>query len=85
MAAYTFQVTDERLNRVLESESRRRGVSVSELVLGTLQDAFLDADEKRLRYDELDDLAGSWSHAEADEFDEAVRGFAEIDRELWQD
>ena len=85
MAAYTFRLNDERLNQALEIESRRRGVSVADLVLETLQVTFLGPDDERFGRDGFDRIAGSWSLKEAAEFDEAVRVFAEIDPELWQD
>jgi hypothetical protein len=36
------------------------------------------------RPDALDKLAGTWSGAEADEFDRAVLGARQIDPELWE-
>lgn len=84
MATFTIRSTDERLNQQLKRESRKRGVSVNRLVVETLKDALL-GDDKRRRFDDLDEFSGLWSDAEAAEFDEAVRGFSEIDRELWRD
>ncbi len=85
MATFTIRSADERLNQELKKESRRRGVSVNRLVVETLKDALLGGDGKRRRFDDLDEFSGLWSEADAAEFDEAVRGFSEIDRELWRD
>lgn len=38
---------------------------------------------KQHTYHELDELAGVWSKAEAEEFNKNIRAFEEIDSELW--
>ena len=83
MSTLTLRGCDEELDTALKETSRRRGVSVNRLILDTLKDAFLGKGKKPRRYDDLDDLAGTWSAAEAAEFDAAVRDFGKIDAELW--
>lgn len=83
MATLTLRGCDEELDTALKEASRRRGVSVNRLILDTLKDAFLGKGKKPWRYDDLDALAGSWSAAEAAEFDAAVKDFGATDAELW--
>ncbi|MFP4179850.1 MAG: hypothetical protein ACLFSA_07320 [Spirochaetaceae bacterium] len=35
-------------------------------------------------YDDLDHLAGTWSEAEAREFEEYISPFEQIDEEMWK-
>ncbi len=83
MSTLTLRGCGSELDRMLKDESKRRGVSVNRLILDTLQEALLGAGKKPRRYRDLDDLAGTWTAAEAEQFDAAVAGFGEIDGELW--
>lgn len=75
MSKLTLRGCDEELDRALKETSRRRGISVDRLILETLKDRLLGPGKKPLRYDDLDALAGTWTAAEAAEFDAAVQGF----------
>jgi hypothetical protein len=44
----------------------------------------LEAENRHKRYHDLDDLAGTWSPEEADEFRQAISDLNQIDRSLWQ-
>lgn len=83
MSTLTLRGCDEELDRALKEASRRQGVSVNRLVLQTLREKLLGAGKKPRRYDDLDALAGTWTNAEAAQFNEAVRNFGKIDDELW--
>ena len=63
----------------LRATARRRGISVNRLILETLQ----REQGRGPAVDDLDQLAGSWSKAQADAFDAAVAPFGEIDPVLW--
>jgi len=63
----------------LRADARRRGISVNRLIVETLQRQH----RGRETYDDLDALAGRWSHSEAQTFDAAVAPFREIDPALW--
>jgi plasmid stability protein len=83
MATLTLRGYDADLEKALKETSARRGISVNHLILDTLRDALLGNGKKPRRYDDLDSLAGTWSVAEAEEFDAAVEDFEKIDGELW--
>lgn len=82
MSVLTVRGCDDDLLKVLKETSRRRGVSVNRLIVETLREVFVGGKRPR-RYDDLNDLAGTWSVAEAAEFDLAVAPFNRIDPELW--
>ncbi|MCC6212206.1 MAG: hypothetical protein IT513_14315 [Burkholderiales bacterium] len=64
----------------IRSSARRLRVSVNRLIIDTLQRQYAQKSRPR---DQLDELAGTWSRREADEFEAAIRPFSEIDPELW--
>ena len=83
MATLTLRGCDDELTRALKDASARKGVSVNRLVLDTLRNCLLGRDKKPIRYDDLDHLAGTWSAAEADDFDKSTEDFEKIDPEDW--
>ncbi|HLE85475.1 MAG TPA: hypothetical protein VJG13_14135 [Thermoanaerobaculia bacterium] len=86
----THQLTirfDEDLAREIEDVARRERVSRNQAVLRLLRKgAGLDegGEEREAIGSSLDWFVGSWSEAEAQEFDEAVADFETIDEELWK-
>ena len=69
----------DTLSRI-KSTARRQKLSVNRLIVDTLRQHYAPA--KRAP-DGLDALAGSWSKAEAAEFNAAIAPFGEIDPALW--
>lgn len=63
----------------LRADARRRGVSVNRLIVETLRRAHSRAET----FDDLDQLAGRWSAAEAQAFAESVGPLSEIDPAMW--
>ena len=64
----------------IKSTARRQKLSVNRLIVETLRQHYAPGNRAP---DELDALAGTWSEAEADEFNAAIAPFGEIDRALW--
>lgn len=83
MSTLTLRGCDAELEKALKETGARRGVSVNRLILETLREAFLGSGKKPRRYDDLNSLAGTWSAAEAAEFEAAIADFSLIDNELW--
>jgi hypothetical protein len=73
------------LRKELEREAARRGESLNKTVLALLEERLglvpSRADEE---HDDLDELAGTWSKAEASRFDEALRAQRQVDARLWE-
>ena len=65
--------------------AKERGLSLNRAVISVLAEA-LDADGPAggPPYNDLDDLAGSWSADEAAAFDRALTALRGIDAELWK-
>jgi hypothetical protein len=78
-------VEDAALQRI-KSAASRSGVSVNAYLVELIRrEAGLAPAPHRVRHRDLDDLAGTWSEAEAAEFDVTQRDFASIDPALWPD
>lgn len=74
-----------RLRAALEREAERRGQSLNRTVLALLAEGLGIASPSGPReHDDLDELAGTWSKAEAEGFDAALRGQRPVDAELWR-
>lgn len=87
MTQLTIRGFDKELARRLRDFARRQGVSLNRAALHFLRrGAGLDEASPRSGGvgDSLDDLAGSWSAAEAEEFDRALDVFERVDRDLWR-
>jgi len=64
----------------IKSSARRRKISVNRLIVETLRERYAETEQV---FDDLDALAGSWSKSEAQEFNEAVQSFSDIESRLW--
>jgi plasmid stability protein len=69
--------------RALQTERRRRGKSLNQVVIDILATALGTAEDSH-RSNGLEKLAGGWTEKQADHFDDAVACFEEIDQELWR-
>lgn len=80
MKAITLRNLPEQVARIIQQRAAAEGISLNRAVIKVL--------EERLRseplHHDLDDLAGSWSDAEARAFDQALSEQRAIDPELWQ-
>lgn len=71
------------LHRIAEEEDLSLNQSVRKLLRRGLGQPD-DGDDGGMVGNSLDDLFGTWSAEEADEFDEAVSDFGVIDEEMWR-
>lgn len=78
---YTIRGVTANIDQSLRREAAREGKSLNTVVLEVLQKGLgLQAEPRR--YDDLDDLAGTWVHDP--EFDRAVEQMDRVDEELWR-
>jgi hypothetical protein len=75
--------------QLLKQEARRRSVDVNTLAREVLRHGVpppegQGASHATTLHHDLDDLAGTWSEADAWAFEAAVEGFGRIDRKLWK-
>ena len=83
MKHLTIRNLSEELAEALEKERRRRNWSLTRTVKELLKSRLGIGHEKG--YDNgLGELAGSWSHEELREFEEATALFEAIDEEFWK-
>ena len=83
MKTITVRNIPAELATALETEKRRRGLSLNRTVVLLIQEALGLAGTGR-RSNGLHKLAGTWSEAEFQEFEKAVAPFQEVDPEIWK-
>ena len=86
MKNLTIRGVDEKLERALKEKAQQEHMSMNKLVIRILQDNLVrDKKSEILKtYDDLDHFAGTWSDAEAREFEEYITPFEQIDEEMWK-
>ena len=82
MKHLTVRNVPDELAEALSSEKERRGQSLNGTILALLKQALGLGGGSRTNG--LERLAGGWSRAEAEEFDEAVAVFEQVDDGLWR-
>ena len=81
----TIRSIGASLRAALEREAERRGQSLNKTVLALLSERLGIADETApVRYHDLDELAGTWTKAEASRFEEALEAQRQVDPKLWR-
>jgi hypothetical protein len=81
----TLRKLPPKLEKRLVATARERGWSLSQTVIRLLEETTAErAAVPASGPDALDKLAGTWSAAEADDFDRVVLGARKIDPELWE-
>lgn len=83
MANMSIRGLDEKALAQLKKQAKQEGSSLNSLALRLLQGT--DKQPSALqKYDDLDDLAGTWSMQEAQAFERNTAAFAEVDAALWK-
>jgi hypothetical protein len=81
----TVRSIDARLRSALEREAARRRQSLNKTVLALLAERLGIAETGAIEeYDDLDELAGTWSKPEATRFDRALGAQRQVDPKLWR-
>lgn len=81
----TIRAIGTRLRVALEQEASRRGQSLNKTVLALLAERLSLAESAApVQYDDLDELAGTWSKSEARRFDEDLQAQRQVDPKLWK-
>ena len=78
---YTVRGIPPRLDVRVRRRARQEGKSLNQIALEALQ-ALVGMEGERIRYHDLDSLAGSW--VEDPEFEEAIRAQDQVDPGLWR-
>ena len=81
----TIRSISSALRTALDREAARRGRSLNRTVLALLAERLGLADATApVEYDDLDELAGTWSKSEATRFEDALRAQRQVDARLWR-
>lgn len=81
----TVRSIDPKLRAAIEREARRRGQSLNRTVLALLGEATgTRSTPEPETFDDLDDLAGTWSASEACRFEKAIGAQRQVDQKLWR-
>lgn len=80
MPSISIRGLDDQALARLKHQAKMEGSSLNTLALRLLQGA---APPCLKKFDDLDALAGTWSHEEADDFERNTAAFAEVDPALW--
>lgn len=80
----TLRSLGASLRAALDREAARRGQSLNRTILALLSERLGLADDTGVEYDDLDELAGTWTTAEAGRFEDALRAQRQVDAKLWR-
>lgn len=76
---------DDELAENLKRTAKKTGGSINKTVLEILRNSLGLSSKRRERvFHDLDDLAGTWSDADWQQFKKATKPFAGIDKDLWK-
>lgn len=84
MKTLTLRHLNPDLTRAIERKARETGSSLTQAAIALLEQAAGLSRKGRKKHHDLDAVAGTWTDAEADAFDAALREQRRIDPELWK-
>ena len=81
----TLRSIGAALRAALDREAERRGTSLNRTILALLSERLgIAGDASAVEYEDLDELAGTWTKAEASRFEEALQTQRQVDARLWR-
>ena len=84
MMAVTLRNLPKKLDQTIQRRAKEKGISVNKAVITLLEEQLgMKPKKPSVEYHDLDNLAGSWTKAEADAFDKTLIRQRAIDPELW--
>lgn len=85
MTNMTLRGLDEKTAEALKERARKEGTSVNAVTLRLLRESLgTDKRKRKVIYDDLDHLAGTWSREDAAEFERNTAVFEKVDEDLWK-
>ena len=85
MKAITLRNLPPEVSKAIQQRAKRNKTSVNRAVIGLLEESLGKKQQKKdkVRYHDLDHLAGSWTKKEAEEFEKFIAEQRTIDPGLW--
>lgn len=85
MKTLSLRGIDEELAENLKKTAKETGASLNKTVLEILRKSVGTNSKKReVVYHDLDDLAGTWTENDWEQFKKATKPFEAIDRDMWK-
>ena len=85
MKAITIRGIDEELEKKLRAAAHENGDSINSTLLKLIRRGLgLDKQQPYQTFHDLDDLAGTWTEEDEEEFMAVQAGFSKIDQDLWK-
>lgn len=70
---------------LLKDEASNQNISINSLILHYLERELGVVQRiKKPHFNDLDDLAGTWTEKDIKKFDEKTKCFEQVDKELWE-
>ena len=85
MKAITLRNLPPEVSKAIQQRAKRNKTSVNRAVIGLLEESLGKKQQKKdkVRYHDLDHLAGSWTKKEAEECEKFIAEQRTIDPGLW--
>lgn len=84
MKTISIRNLDDGIYKIIKSAARERGTSINKLIISGLEKIFRPERGKIPEYHDMDDLFGTWTEEEFNEFSEALNAQRGLDGELWK-
>lgn len=82
--AVTLRNLPKKLDQTIKRRAKEKGISVNKAVISLLEEQLeMKSGKLAVEYHDLDGLAGVWTKAEADAFDNRLVHQRSIDSALW--
>lgn len=86
MKQLTIRGVDDKLHTILRNKANQQGMSMNRYLLHLIKDSVGLINGGLLNeqvFDDLDELAGTWTQADFEEFEANLHEQRQIDEELW--
>ena len=85
MKTLTIRGVDDDLIRVIKETSKNQNESMNQTIVKLIKKSIGIAEKSIFpTYNDLDDLAGTWSAEDEELFNQSIQGFEEVDEEMWE-
>jgi len=86
MKAITLRNLPPEITKAIQHRAKQSKTSVNKAVIGLLEESVgkKPGKKEKVRYHDLDHLAGTWSKEEAEEFEKLITEQRTIDPDLWK-
>lgn len=82
----TIENIDQTILERLKFEAKRQKIDLNALVLSIIKKSLGlgKIKDRKINYNDLDSLAGTWTKEDYETFNKNTSGFNEIDKQLWK-